>query len=59
MKLPSGNDNVILETFDEQNLGFLRITADQRQLHIDYQPLSSNSPSDLVTVELKTRQLVH
>lgn len=58
MNLPSDN-NVTLEALDQQNLGFLRIIVERTQLHIEYQPSSSGAPSDSVTVDLKTRQLVH
>jgi hypothetical protein len=56
-QLELDNDNVTLETFDEQDLGFLRVTADSKELRIEYQPISVDFPVDPVTVELGTGQL--
>lgn len=57
MNLSLDNDDVTLETFDEQNLGFLRITVDPKQLRLEYQPLSSGAATDSITLDLTTRQL--
>lgn len=55
--LPAGKANVRREAFDDQNLGFLRITVDREQLHVEFQPVSG-AVGDSVTVDLKTRRLV-
>jgi hypothetical protein len=53
----SGADNVRLEAFDDRHYGFLRITVGQKQLRIEYQPVSGDT-ADAVTVDLKTRKIM-
>jgi hypothetical protein len=56
-------DQVILESYDDQNYGYLRVIATSTQLRIEYHPASdgphTRSPDDFVTVDLGTRKLVH
>lgn len=58
-----GTDQVIFENYDDQDFGYLRVIADKAQLRIEYHPASdgaeSKTPDDFVTVDLKTRKLVH
>ena len=53
----------MLENYDDQDYGYLRIIAKSAQLRIEYHPASDGSeartPDDFVTVELATRKLVH
>lgn len=66
IKLPSrpafDHDNVALVNYDDQHHGYLKITASARLLHIEYNQVSGTAsaapPSDSVTVDLNTRQLV-
>ena len=56
-------DQVVLENYDDQDYGYLRLIADVRQLRIEYHPASdgnrAKTPDDFVTVDLATRRLVH
>jgi hypothetical protein len=56
-------DQIVLENYDDQDYGYLRIIVDPNQLRIEYHP-SSDGPNtktadDFVTVDLKARRLVH
>jgi hypothetical protein len=59
----SSTDQLVLENYDDKNYGYLRIVVTSAQLRIEYHPASdgssSKTPDDFVTVDLKTRQLVH
>jgi len=56
-------DQVVLENYDDRDYGYLRIVATSAQLRIEFHPASDGShaktPDDSVTVDLKTRKLVH
>jgi Calcineurin-like phosphoesterase len=56
-------DRVILENYDDQDYGYLRIIVSATQLRIEYHPASdgpnAKTPDDFVTVDLATRKLVH
>jgi Calcineurin-like phosphoesterase len=56
-------DKVMLENYDDQDYGYLRIVATATQLRIEYHPASdgegAKTPDDFVTVDLATRKLVH
>ena len=56
-------DKVILENYDDQDYGYLRIIVSATQLRIEYHPASdgadAKTPDDFVTVDLATRKLVH
>jgi len=56
-------DKVILENYDDQDYGYLRIIVSATQLRIEYHPASdgpnAKTPDDFVTVDLTTRKLVH
>jgi hypothetical protein len=58
-----GTDQVVLENYDDQDYGYLRIVVTQTQLRIEYHPASdgpaARTPDDFVTVDLKQRRLVH
>jgi hypothetical protein len=53
------SDKVILENYDDQDYGYLRIIASAQQLRIEYHPASdgpdAKTPDDFVTVDLATR----
>jgi hypothetical protein len=57
------NDLVVLESYDDQNYGYLRIIVTTTQLRIEYHPAgdgtATKSPDDAVTVDLTSRKLVH
>jgi hypothetical protein len=61
--LSDGTDSVVLENYDDQEFGYLRIVANESQLRIEYHPASdgpdAKTADDWATVDLKTRQLVH
>jgi hypothetical protein len=49
-----------LEAIDEARYGFLRITVDRKQMHIEYQPVTDSpgqAPTDAVTVNLHTHRI--
>lgn len=63
LPVADGADPVVLENYDDQDYGYLRIVANAAQLRVEYHPASDGSdaktPDDFVTVDLKTRKLVH
>ena len=52
-----------VENYDDKNYGDLRIVVTAGQLRIEYHPASdgpaTKTPDDFVTVDLKSRKLVH
>jgi hypothetical protein len=56
-------DKVLLENYDDQDYGYLRVLVTPTQLRIEYHPasdgLEAKTPDDSVTVDLSTRKLVH
>ncbi len=56
-------DKVVLENYDDQGYGCLRIVATSSQLRIEYHPASdgdsAKTPDDFVTIDLASRKLVH
>ena len=56
-----GGDHVVLENYDDQDYGYLRIIADEAQLRIEYHPasdgLTAKTPDDVVTVDLEENRL--
>ena len=61
MVVQTGDDEVTLENYDDQNYGYLRIVVNAQQLRIEYHPASDGdaqkTPDDSVTVDLATRTL--
>jgi hypothetical protein len=57
-----GNDQVVLENFDDRNYGYLRVVVTATQLSIAYHPASGGAAAktqdDVVTVDLASRTLV-
>ena len=55
---PERNDTVTLESYDDKNFGYLRITVNPTQMLIEYHSASDGpgvkTPNDSVTVDLKT-----
>ena len=55
-------DMVRLESYDDQDFGYLRIVVTEKQLRIEYHPApdgdSAKTPDDVVAVDLKNRTLV-
>lgn len=56
-------DQVVLENYDDQDYGYLRIVATSSQLRIEFHPASdgphAKTPDDHVTVDLKSRKLAN
>jgi hypothetical protein len=56
-------DQVVLENYDDQHYGYLRLVVNATQLRIEYHPASdgpdAKTPDDFVTVDLAQRKLVH
>ncbi|MBV9249178.1 MAG: hypothetical protein JO227_08055, partial [Acetobacteraceae bacterium] len=56
-------DKVVLENYDDQDYGYLRVVATAAQLRIEYHPASdggaAKTPDDFVTVDLASRKLAH
>ena len=56
-----GADNVLLESYDDQDYGYLRIVVDAKELRIEYHPASdgniAKTPDDVVTVDLAGHKL--
>jgi hypothetical protein len=53
---------LVLSTFDHTHFGYLRITANAKQLRIDFHPVSSTTPApaiDSVTVDLANHSVVN
>jgi hypothetical protein len=63
LETPGHTDKVVLENYDDQDYGYLRVVATAEQLRIEYHPASdgidAKTPDDFVTVDLATRKLVH
>jgi Calcineurin-like phosphoesterase len=63
LQTPGHADKVMLENYDDQDYGYLRVVATAKQLRIEYHPASdgenAKTPDDFVTVDLSTRKLVH
>jgi Calcineurin-like phosphoesterase len=61
--LSNGSDQVVFESYDDQDFGYLRVIVDPKQLRIEYHPATdgdtAKTPDDFVTVDLATRTLVH
>ena len=59
----SKTDQVVLENYDDQDYGYLRVIVNATQLRIEYHPASdgpeAKTPDDFVTVGLADRKLVH
>ncbi len=59
----STQDQVVLENYDDQNYGYLRLVVSATQLRIEYHPASdgtaAKTPDDFVTVDLASRLFVH
>lgn len=62
-KASGDSDQIVLENYDDQDYGYLRIVVSASQLRIEYHPASdgaaAKTPDDFVTIDLKTRQIVH
>jgi len=56
-----GKDQVVLENYDDQDYGYLRVLVNAGQLRLEYHPASDGSaaktPDDHVTVDLAARRL--
>jgi hypothetical protein len=56
-------DKVVLENYDDEDYGYLRVVVSATQLRIEYHPASDGSgaktPDDFVTIDLTTRKIVH
>jgi hypothetical protein len=63
LQVPGHADRVILENYDDQDYGYLRIVVTEAQLRFEYHPASdgqgAKTPDDFVTVDLASRKLVH
>jgi hypothetical protein len=63
LDVPGHADKVVLENYDDQDYGYLRVIVTATQLRIEYHPASDGSeaktPDDHVTVDIATRRLVH
>lgn len=59
----SNGEQVVLESYDDQDYGYLRIIVTATQLRIEYHPATdgetAKTPDDFVNVDLTSRQLVH
>lgn len=59
--LSNGEDQVVFESYDDQEYGYLRIIVNATQLRIEYHPASdgeaAKTPDDFVTVDLASRTL--
>ena len=63
LDVPQGSDKVILENYDDEDFGYLRVVLTATQLRIEYHPASdgtgAKTPDDFANVDLAKRQLVH
>jgi len=62
-KVTDRTDLVVIENYDDQDYGYLRVCVTKSQLRIEYHPASdgtwTKAPDDSVTVDLASRKLVH
>ncbi|MEI9932356.1 MAG: hypothetical protein WDM89_17895 [Rhizomicrobium sp.] len=62
-KADAQNDLVVLENYDDQDYGYLRIVVTETQLRIEYHLASdgtwTKAPDDSVTLDLASRQIAH
>jgi hypothetical protein len=62
-KATGTDDLIVLENYDDQDFGYLRIVVTTTQLRIEYHPASdgtwTKAPDDSVTVDLGSRKFVH
>lgn len=63
LDVPGHSDKVMLENYDDQDYGYLRVVASESKLRIEYHPasdgLEAKTPDDFVTIDLGTRKRVH
>jgi len=63
LDVPAKSDKVTLESYDDEDYGYLRIIVTTTQLRVEYHPASdgpgAKTPDDFATVDLTTRKLVH
>ena len=56
------SDSILLENVDDQNYGYMRIVVNKEKLVIEYHAAvngqQTKSPSDAVTVDLKTHEMI-
>lgn len=56
-------DLIVIENYDDQDYGYLRVVVTHSQLRIEYHPASdgtwTKAPDDSVTVDLASRRIVH
>ena len=62
LQMPKGDrDQVILESYDDQDYGYLRIVVTETQLRIEYHPASdgetAKTPDDTVVIDLATYKI--
>jgi len=61
--LASKGESVTFENYDDQDFGYLRMIVNDKQLRIEYHPMSdgaaAKTPDDHVTVDLATRKIAH
>lgn len=63
LEMPKGDpDSVTLESYDDQDYGYLRVVVTAEQLRIEYHPASdgemAKTPDDTVVVDLATHKIV-
>lgn len=62
-KADKDHDLVVLENYDDQDYGYLRVIVTDGNLRIEYHPASdgtwTKAPDDFVTIDLATRKIVH
>jgi hypothetical protein len=62
-ELSNDDDQVVFESYDDQDFGYLRVVVDAKQLRIEYHPATdgemAKTPDDAVTVDLAAHTLVH
>jgi hypothetical protein len=63
LKIATDTDAEVLENYDDTDTCYLRIGVTASQLRIEYHPSSdadmAKTPDDQVTIDLRTRQIVH
>ena len=59
----NGSDQVVFESYDDTDYGYLRVIVDAQQLRIEYHPAAdgdaAKTPDDSVTVDLASHKLIH
>ena len=62
LKITGHADKVVLENYDDEDYGYMRIVVSASRLRLEYHPASdgtgAKTPDDIVTIDLATRKFI-